>query len=221
MFLTHMRLNPSRGGTRRLLASPQRIHAAVLAGIPDHRDDERVLWRIDQPANHDVNLLVTSERQPDFTGLIEQAGWPARPDITWTTRDYDQLLNRLASGQTWQFRLRGNPVIRRRDDTGRIHTIPHLTARQQRDWLVARAERVGVRFVPDENDEPQVIVSERRTESFTRYASAKGRHVTLATARFDGLLEVTDPEALRTALSAGIGRAKAYGCGLLTLITPR
>jgi len=41
--------------------------------------------------------------------------------------------------------------------------------------------------------------------------------VTLVTVTYDGLLEVTDPDALRRTLTRGLGRAKAYGCGLLTL----
>lgn len=36
-------------------------------------------------------------------------------------------------------------------------------------------------------------------------------------AQFDGALQIEDPERLRTALTAGMGRAKAYGCGLMTL----
>ena len=44
-----------------------------------------------------------------------------------------------------------------------------------------------------------------------------GSTVTLATATFEGHLEVTDVAALRHALNHGVGRAKAYGCGLLTL----
>jgi CRISPR system Cascade subunit CasE len=35
--------------------------------------------------------------------------------------------------------------------------------------------------------------------------------------RFDGLLVVTDPERLRHALRAGIGSAKGFGFGLLSL----
>lgn len=37
------------------------------------------------------------------------------------------------------------------------------------------------------------------------------------TVTFDGRLEVTDPAALRRTLTQGIGKAKAYGCGLITL----
>jgi CRISPR system Cascade subunit CasE len=43
------------------------------------------------------------------------------------------------------------------------------------------------------------------------------RDVHLRTATYDGLLDVTDPDALRRTLTGGIGHGKAYGCGLLTL----
>ncbi|MQS10215.1 type I-E CRISPR-associated protein Cas6/Cse3/CasE [Streptomyces alkaliphilus] len=41
--------------------------------------------------------------------------------------------------------------------------------------------------------------------------------VTMVTATFDGRLEVTDPDALRRTLTLGLGRGRAYGCGLMTL----
>ena len=44
--------------------------------------------------------------------------------------------------------------------------------------------------------------------------------MTLALATFEGVLEVTDPDALRHGLVHGIGRGKAYGCGLMTLARP-
>ena len=48
----------------------------------------------------------------------------------------------------------------------------------------------------------------------------KEHRVTLGVATFEGVLEVTDPEALRRVLIYGIGRGKAYGCGLMTLARP-
>jgi CRISPR system Cascade subunit CasE len=41
--------------------------------------------------------------------------------------------------------------------------------------------------------------------------------VNLAVATFDGLLEVADADLLRRTLVSGLGPAKAYGCGLMTL----
>ncbi|WEV73650.1 type I-E CRISPR-associated protein Cas6/Cse3/CasE [Bifidobacterium sp. ESL0798] len=41
--------------------------------------------------------------------------------------------------------------------------------------------------------------------------------MTISTALFDGLLEVADAEKFRHALCFGVGRAKGFGCGLLTV----
>ena len=45
----------------------------------------------------------------------------------------------------------------------------------------------------------------------------KGKTVTISKVTYEGLLEVRQADALRSVLTDGIGRAKAYGCGLLTL----
>lgn len=223
MYLSHIRLNPARRGTRFLLASPQRIHAAVLHGFPDLPPGGRVLWRLDQPTRHELSLLVTSPTAPDFAHVIEQAGWPTKPEETWRTRDYRPFLDRLDAGQRWAFRLRANPVRRTRDDKGRAVTLPHVTVAQQERWLIDRAESLGAAFPADAQGEPLLTLTSRSTRSFQRRSAppGQGREVTIASAQFDGLLEVTDPDRLRTALTEGIGRAKAYGCGLMTLAAPR
>jgi CRISPR system Cascade subunit CasE len=41
--------------------------------------------------------------------------------------------------------------------------------------------------------------------------------VTVTRVTYDGRLRVVDPDALRRTLTAGLGKAKAYGCGLMTL----
>jgi CRISPR system Cascade subunit CasE len=66
------------------------------------------------------------------------------------------------------------------------------------------------------SQEPDLTVHQRQTYSFQR----NGSRVTLRVATYDGRLEVTDPGALRTVLTTGLGHAKAYGCGLLTLARP-
>ena len=63
---------------------------------------------------------------------------------------------------------------------------------------------------------PTARVVERANLRFRR----RDRTVTVRTARFDGVLEVTDVDALRSTLVNGLGKAKAYGCGLLTLAQP-
>ncbi len=216
MHLTRFALNPARRGSRALLASPQTMHAAVMSSFPPGAtaggDEGRVLWRLDRGEHQKTELFVASPGEPDMTHLVEQAGWPTTS--SWQTRDYAPLLDRLEAGQRWAFRLTANPVRSGRVP-GRAETQPlgHVTAEQQVRWLLERAERLGLTVTAGADGEPDVVVRDRRTLRFRR----QGATVTIAQATFDGRLEVTDPVALRTALVRGVGRAKGYGCGLLTL----
>lgn len=217
MYLTRFQLNPQRRGATKLLMSPQVVHAAVLAGFPDPAptDEGRVLWRLDTDGPKAALYIVSPER-PDLTHLVEQAGWPTRAS-GWDTRDYGQLLGRLDSGQRWAFRLGANPAHSvRAEPERRGKPRGHVTAAQQEQWLLDRADGIGVSFT-DASGESLMRVTRRDTVTFQR----RQAQITLRTARFEGLLTVTDPQRFSAALTHGIGRAKGYGCGLLTLASVR
>ncbi len=216
--LTRVLLNPARRQTRTLLASPQAMHAAVLAGFPpgsltEPTGNGRALWRVDRNGEHQVLLYICSPVAPDLTHLVEQAGWPTTSP--WESRDYESLLDRLAVGQRWSFRVTANPVHRVRDPAHpeRGHVRAHVTAHQQMAWLLSRAPAAGFEVARTEQGHDCVEVKDRQVLSFRR----QGATVTLARATFTGMLAVTDPVLLRRVLTSGLGRAKAYGCGLLTL----
>lgn len=219
MYLTRMQINPRRRDAQRLLGSPQAMHAAVMAGFADARPTEngRVLWRLDTHSNHRVLLFVVSPEQPDFTHLAEQAGWPTTE--TWETRPYEPLLNSLRAGQRWQFRLTANPVHHgRREGWNDTKPLAHVTVKQQEQWLIDRAERLGFRLVGSGEPETgsgefDLAVVDRTVRRFRRGDD----RVSIGTATFDGQLEITDAQTLRHTLTFGVGRAKSYGCGLLTL----
>lgn len=222
MFLTRMQLNPARRETVRLLGSPQRVHAAVLGAFPPDaaRDDEtRVLWRLDELARHERNLYIVSPRRPSLEAMQEQYGWSQEP--SWQTADYGPFLERLGEDQVWLFRLAANPVRNvRPEGGGRGLVKPHRTVCHQRQWLVDHAERHGFAIL-DGPDGPQVQVTRRDVESFTKGVALDGRQrPTITRVQYDGLLRIIDAEALRGTLVRGLGRAKAYGCGLMTLAPP-
>lgn len=215
-------VNPQRRAARKLLASPQAMHAAVLASFPpDLAGEGRVLWRLDsQQPEH--RLYVLSPEAPDFTHLIEQAGWATR---TWDTTDYTPMLDRVAIGQEWGFRLRANPVKSMHQPGRRGKTVPHVTVKQQIKWLAEKAQRNGFEIrssaTADTGDQQllDVQVTHRADVAFNKTdgTGTDRRRVTLRQAQFDGILRVTDAQRLREAMTNGIGRGKAYGCGLLTL----
>ena len=206
------------------VSSPYKVHAAVEQAFAPNavREDERgrILWRLDEaPGNErEVWLYVVSPDKPDFTHICDQAASTASP--AWVTKDYNPVLDRVSEGDLWQFRLKANPVRKvlvdkgRRERAGVVGTLQgHVTEAQQRAWLMDRAETYGFRIAQTEEGFERLTVSHRRRERFKR----QGAVVTLTTAQYDGVLEVTDAEKLRHALGFGLGRARGFGCGLMTI----
>ncbi|MCX5206049.1 type I-E CRISPR-associated protein Cas6/Cse3/CasE [Streptomyces sp. NBC_00237] len=250
-YLSKIPLNPRRNGALRFLGNPHAIHAAVLASLATQPVTERLLWRLETGNPHRPELLVLTHSRPDFTHLIEQAGWPNADGGQPLTRDYTPLLDRVAVGREFAFRLTASPVqslrrpqkmspeqtaLRAQQDTKegtaaqrgvRGFRVPHRTAAHQLAWLLTHTDRAGFKIplvtqtpsAPGLGDQgepaPDVALTARSTLRFSKKNG--GREVVVSTATFQGRLHVTDADALRTALTTGIGPSKAYGQGLLTL----
>lgn len=212
MYLSRMYLNRRRRGTRDLVANPQKMHAAVMSAFPPGAEDSgegRVLWRLDR-GPQTLALYVVSPTRPSFEHLQEQAGWAN--EESWAIRDYAPVLGSLSVGKRFSIRVTANPVRTVTGDDGKKRRCAHVTAEQQRQWLLDRAEHMGVRFLAVD-EAPMVTVTERSTMRFKR----GDRTVTIARVQFDAACEVIDAEKLRHTLVNGVGKAKGYGCGLITL----
>lgn len=223
-WFSRMSLNPQRRGGRHLLSNPQAMHAAVMSAFPPRTLDEdngrgRVLWRVDsQHPEH--TLYVVSPVEPDLEHIVEQAGWST---VSWESTDYTRFLDQLRMGQQWRFRLRANPVKSVKAGEGpRGKVLPHVTPAQQLKWLDDRAPKSGFALLREqhlETDSEVLLTSVVRREDrqFHRQDDSKGTRVTLRQAQFEGAVAITDVAAFRRTLIYGIGRGKAYGCGLMTL----
>lgn len=222
--LSRIHINPQTRQGRKLLANRQAMHAAVMSAFPPdtfEASEQRALWRLDK-AQHQYTLYVLSPIPPDFRHLVEQAGWIGQ---TWDSTDYRPFVNQLRNGQHWAFRLTANPVKAIREAGSRGKVVPHVTPAQQVDWLAQRSEQLGFRLLPAPHFEDQLntTVTARRDHRFGRTDhnnSGKRNRVSLRIVQFDGHLEITDRQNFQDALQSGIGRAKAYGCGLMTLRWP-
>lgn len=214
-YLSRMDLNPHRRKTAQFLANPRSLHAAVMCCFPPNKEqtDARILWRIDRN-QHEVTLWLTSSTVPSFEHLQEQAGWAN--EVTWETRDYAPLLNRLIKGQQYRFRLAANPVVTARCEDGKKRRLPLVREHEQISWLTNRSEQIGASFLTTDSDGaeiPAITVTEDKTLRFRR----EKQTVTLARVQLDGVLTVTDPKLLADALVRGVGKGKGYGLGMLTL----
>ena len=151
MYFTQFPINMTRRESRKLLASPYMMHAAVAGSFPpdsagDLQENGRVLWRVDRLREGGSRLYIVSPRMPSLIGLDEQIGWPDC-DAQWGTREYDLFLARISPGQMYSFRLVANPTVSRStragqtdiaDSKGKSKRIGHLTVVQQAAWLVGR-----------------------------------------------------------------------------------
>ncbi|MBS5451122.1 MAG: type I-E CRISPR-associated protein Cas6/Cse3/CasE [Coriobacteriia bacterium] len=228
MYISKLPLNSARRGAMELIASPNKMHAAVEHAFPPREESGsaqgRILWRLDivPRGSEDIWLYVVSPDKPDFTHICERAGWPTLG--TWETKDYAPLLDRIADGQVWSFRLKANPVRKVSKDLGTqknenvVGKIQgHVTEQQQLKWLLSRCEEHGFSVASDSAGAPAVRLSQRAKGAFLH----KGSHVTLTTVVYDGTLVVLDAEKFRRTLCYGMGRAKGFGCGLLTVAPAR
>ncbi|WEV73651.1 type I-E CRISPR-associated protein Cas6/Cse3/CasE [Bifidobacterium sp. ESL0798] len=174
MFISRIPLNAGRYGAQHLISSPYRMHAAVEAcfppGVARQTEEGRILWRLDfNEEAHSVWLYVVSPAKPDFTHIVEQAGWPMYQE--WQSKDYAPVLSRIHVGARFNFRLRANPVHKVGHDKFAGKGKPqdgkrlgHVTVEQQSQWLIDRSESNGFSVLQHDGDY-QLVVSQRKKES--------------------------------------------------------
>lgn len=243
-YLSRVRINPLRGESRTLLANPRAMHGAVMGGIAEQPTEERVLWRLDTDNPRRPLLFVLTASKPDWTHIVERAGWPDADGEHAAVGDYAPLLARIAVGREFAFRLTANPVQntstpqsvsaiqdkRKSELRTRSFRMGHRTAAGQMGWFLKRCEGWGF-TVPEARTDPAAPgfdavetgepAREVRITARQRHAFGKGGRgkppVVLNTATFEGRLRVVDTALFTQRLLGGLGPGKAYGCGLLTL----
>ena len=192
--------------------SPDVIHGILSAAFPEKRNDRvnENLWRIDRLGDCE-SLIIVSASSPHIHEIVSKIGINSilrrvdeRDDNSDKTIDYEPFLSRITFGQAWHFRLCANPVEHKKqsptDKRGKIYAL--RTIGEQLEWLNKQGDKYG--FVPG----TCYVIG----DSWITFDKVRIRAIT-----FDGMLTVTDAEAFRSALTHGIGRGKAYGCGLLTV----
>jgi CRISPR system Cascade subunit CasE len=83
-------------------------------------------------------------------------------------------------------------------------------------WMINQGERHGFELVIDKNNQCKLQNSAYRWHSIK---ADRGKKSGFSSVDFTGELEITDVEKLTKALFGGVGRAKAFGCGLM-LVRP-
>lgn len=207
--MSRIELDINNRETQRALNLPHYFHQAIENSFIGLR--KRRLWRIDYFQSK-VYLMIVSEDLPELSEISQKFS-PQSKELTWNIAEYLPFLKNLKNDQCWHFRLSANPVkssaekSSTKEDRGKIRA--HVSPEHQIQWLLNRADSIGVEF---DADSLQVVNS-----NWFKFRKNNGAQVTFRKVTFEGLLAVKDPDLLREKLSKGIGRQKAYGCGLMTL----
>ncbi len=217
IYLTLLELNPASPRVRSELRDVYQLHRTLSTGFPDGQayQEARCLFRAEE-SRRGPRVLVQSLAEPDWRRLENSGRYLA------VTPQVKALDLKFSAGQSLRFRLTANPTRREpgghavdartgkpKDGARRalVFDDPQETEVAQRSWLHRKGEQGG--FAPT-----TFTVTDRGVVLVRKSA---GKSVPYACVEFEGLLEVRNPELFLATLRAGIGTAKGFGFGLLSL----
>jgi CRISPR system Cascade subunit CasE len=208
--LARIRLNPRSRDVHRDLRDATQMHRTVMRLAPDHLGDS---------PRHESGLLYRVEEDDTGSALLVQgysldaARLPAGYGNT-QTKSLAPLFQALRKGLPVRYRIVVNPAKRERlslEHGKKRGPVVPLSGAEADEWWVRRAADAGLHLTVLSPTPLRPVLP--RDEKAPRM-----RHSLL---RYDGTGTVTDPDALTQALLKGIGRAKPYGAGLLSLAPAR
>lgn len=222
MYLSRLTLNPNSRRAQREIGNPYELHRTLMAAFPaDVPKNERVLYRVDtDPRTGVPTVLVQSHTPPDWSHLAARVAFllpeehlPPQALDNPAVKPFDLD---FAPGQTLAFRLRANPTVKRSTPEDRAanrqgQRHPLYREEDQRAWLARKGERHGFRILR------LTLIDEGNQYAWKPRKRGKKRKLTHYAVRFEGVLQVADPDALWRTIQSGIGPAKSFGFGLLSL----
>ncbi|MEV7145487.1 type I-E CRISPR-associated protein Cas6/Cse3/CasE [Streptomyces sp. NPDC093084] len=217
IWLTRITPDPRSAEARRDLngTTAMNLHRRLMSLYPDDAGpDPRarfgVLFRIDDTPTG-PHLLLQSTHEPDLTKLPDDYG------IT-LSRPLDALLDALKPGLTIRYRCAASPVRKPGATTRTMYNLPAvvpLTGTHADEWWTRQADNAGLQPLTLHS---HPLDAARATRTPAPGTQERIRH---ARTRFDGTAVISDTDLLRRKISEGIGRGKAYGCGLLSIAPAR
>ncbi len=201
LYLSKLILNPRSRRVLRELASPYELHRTILRAFPD-RDQGgpgRVLFRLEpfrQAAGSPV-ILVQSEVEPNWAPVDEVGGY-------LLAHEHKKFDPTPGEGRPLRFRLRANPTVRRR---GSRHGLYRLE--EQLAWLGRKAKAGGFEIA-------EASVAGSGIQVTRKPGRGRPAQVHFAV-DFEGHLRVSGTDRFAETVAAGVGPAKAYGFGLLSV----
>lgn len=194
------------------------IHQILWRLFPEDPDTDRDFLFRKEVENGWPFFYMVSKRQPQsIDGLIQVESKPYQPKLT--------------AGQKLAFSLRTNPVITKKTADGNKRLRHDVVMNAKHDLAVSSTgatditvgelqHAAGIKWLNDRSAsfgfsfDPNVVrvfgYQQHRIKSRKQKANIR-----FSVLDYEGILFVTDSERFYKTLINGIGRAKAFGCGLM------
>ncbi len=202
MFLSQLLINLRHRPARRDLSDRYELHRTLLCAFTEQLPpEERVLYRVEQARRQPyVTILVQSQELPDW----QKAERLSDPRYLCKLPEVRTVEPQVSEGSRLPFRLQANPTVKR---AGKRHAV--LAEDELAGWLQRKGETHGFAVKP---------LNVRSVKLGKLHG--KRRKQTWHVVQFEGVLQVSEPGAFVESLQNGIGSAKAFGCGLLSVPYP-
>ena len=119
----------------------------------------------------------------------------------------------FSPGQAFYFRLRANPTIKKFMNNKPMR-LGILRESDQIEWLRRKGATDGFAIL-NYRITPEGMVKNEKRNDIEKFS------LNMLSVRFDGKLKITDSDLFRKALECGIGSAKGFGFGLLSIAPVR
>ena len=229
MFLSRLILNPGSREARQDIADAGQLHKTISHAFPELPPNSEffnhygILYRVDINQKTGVpNVLVQSNAKPDWKYLMEKDKYLLSPPDCKPVADQYASLH---EGQMLAFRLRANVTKKIDTKTGedgkRRHgrRIPLRTSEEQIKWLARKGKEGGFEIleVSTHKDVSYIRIMPERDIEFEKKNKTKEHKVTYGSVLFEGRLKIINSESFRQTLVNGMGSAKSFGFGLLSI----
>ena len=194
MYLSRIVLNNSRVA-QNWSANPYRIHQRLLLAFDQ---EPRLLFRLEEEDER-RQILVQSLCEPDWKRAFSELA------VLQREVECKGFLPRLNAGGIYNFRLLANPTVKRNGSR-----LGLLREEDQQTWLARKLSDAGAVVLT-------ACVRAARMQRSDKGPAKDSASQTHLAVLFEGVLRASDPQRLVDAVEGGIGAAKAYGFGLLSL----
>ncbi|MGY0216640.1 type I-E CRISPR-associated protein Cas6/Cse3/CasE [Endozoicomonadaceae bacterium StTr2] len=203
MYLAKVHIAPEKS------RNAYELHRALWQLFPDRPNDDRsFLFRVENQSRlSGAQVLLQSQLEPATSAEHVRC-------LATKTIDY-----RFQHNQQLRFRLRCNPVKAVKDErkgtitrNGKTYTrsvrVPLINEEDQQQWLEKKLQQAGARLLA-------VTIVQEAPLYFRKVREQRSGKV--QPVLFEGILQVDDPVSFQQAVVDGIGPAKSFGMGLLSL----